>query len=231
MLDDFSQDYPARGTVLDLIAASRADTLLSWVDDVADGEIVVSAPMDTSLRPVLLPVGEHVEIVWKSAGELRSLPAVLTSITPGERPRWQLRRAGLVKRGQRRDAVRAPLTVPVQVYAEKGLGRYAENGLARATTVDISEGGLRCVLEMERWDPERGDTTAWTPQVGDVVRLSATLPDLTITCLAEITRRHPREDARVELSTRFIGLQEYQQDLIRRRVFARLRELRQRGLL
>lgn len=67
--------------------------------------------------------------------------------------------------------------------------------------------------------------------VGDVVRVSALLPDLVITCLAEVTRRHPREDARMEVSLRFIGLPERQQDLVRRRVFARLRDLRRRGLL
>ncbi len=57
------------------------------------------------------------------------------------------------------------------------------------------------------------------------------LPDLTVTCLSEISRLHPRDDSRVELSLRFIGLSEHVQDDIRRRVFARLRDLRQRGLL
>jgi len=57
------------------------------------------------------------------------------------------------------------------------------------------------------------------------------LPDLTVACVSEISRRHPRDDARTELSLRFIGLPEHAQDDLRRLVFARLRDLRQRGLL
>ena len=68
-------------------------------------------------------------------------------------------------------------------------------------------------------------------RVGDVVRASVTFPDLTVTCLSEIARRHPRDDGRTEVSLRFIGMPEHVQDDLRRRVFARLRDLRQRGLL
>ena len=46
--------------------------------------------------------------------------------------------------------------------------------------------------------------------VGDVVRVAALFPDFTVTCLAEVTRHHPREDSRLELSLRFIGLTENQ---------------------
>lgn len=223
MAGDSGVDHPAAGTVVDLIAASRGDTLLSWVDRLEGDGIVVSAPQDASSRPVLLPPGEHVDVVWKDAGELRSLPTVLASITPGERPSWRLEPAGVAKRGQRRDAVRAPLSAPVQLSAEKGR--------VRATTVDLSEGGLRCILEKEGVSSGPDSAGGWAPRAGEVVRLSVMLPDLTISCLAEIARLHPREDARVELSTRFIGLQEHEQDVIRHRVFTRLRELRQRGLL
>jgi hypothetical protein len=223
MLDEPGQDYPPHGTVLDLIAASRRDTFLSWVDAAGDGEIVVTAPKDASLQLVGLPVGEHLEIVWTHSGELRSLPVVLASISAGEQPHWQLRPAGVAKRGQRRDAVRAPLTVPVRLQAE--------GGQAGGATVDLSEGGLRCILDKERAPAGQSDAAAWAPEVGDVIRVIATLPDFTLSCLAEVTRRYPRDDERVELSARFVGLQEHEQDLIRRRVFARLRELRQRGLL
>ena len=36
--------------------------------------------------------------------------------------------------------------------------------------------------------------------------MSVTLPDLTVTCLSEIARRRPRDDERIDLSLRFIGL-------------------------
>ena len=226
MLGQPDRDYPVAGTVLDLIPTSHSDTYLSWTEDVGGDELVVSAPKDSSLRPVSVQVGEQIDLVWSSSGELRCLPMVLASIEQSEQPRWRLRRVGVVKRGQRRDAVRAPLTLPVELRAGPAL--------FRATTVDLSEGGLRCVLERARRSTlaAGGDTAGQAPpEPGDVVRVAAMLPDASITCLAEVARRHPRDDARVELSVRFIGLQEHQQDLIRKQVFTRLRELRQRGLL
>jgi hypothetical protein len=93
----------------------------------------------------------------------------------------------------------------------------------------VSEGGLRCVLERGQALP--GEGTPPVPPVGDVIRLAATLGDVTVRCLSEVTRHFPREDGRGELSLRFIGLTEHEQDRIRERVFARLRELRRRGLI
>lgn len=226
MLGDPGRDYPAPGTVLDLIATCLSDPYLSWVEDVRGEEIVVSVPRDPSLRPVSVPVGEQIDVVWNNAGDLRCLPMALTSVVPGEGPRWCLRRVAAVKRGQRRGAVRVALTLPVVLVAERTT--------LRATTIDLSESGLRCVLEKERHTvlaASEADAPRTPPEVGDVVRVAAVLPDTEIRCLAEVTRRHPRDDPRIELSVRFIGLPEHQQDLIRTRVFTRLRELRRRGLL
>jgi c-di-GMP-binding flagellar brake protein YcgR len=118
---------------------------------------------------------------------------------------------------QRRGAVRAPLTVPVE------LGLAA--GPAPGKTVDLSESGVRCILE-----PSADDGRP-VPAAGDVVRVTLVLPDLTVRCQGQVVRRHRRADEQAELSLRFIGLPEKDQDQVRRRVFARLRELRQRGLL
>jgi len=61
--------------------------------------------------------------------------------------------------------------------------------------------------------------------------VSVSFPDLTVTCLSEITRRHTDGESPTEFSLRFIGLPEHVEDDLRRRVFTRLRDLRQRGLL
>nr|WP_246324661.1 PilZ domain-containing protein [Petropleomorpha daqingensis] len=210
-------DLPGIGSVLDLVPSSRSGTFMSWMDDLADGDLIVSTPCDQARRPISLPVGERLEVVWADAGGLHAVPAELAGTLIGEMPRWRLRVVGVAKRGQRRDAVRAPLIVPVE------LGLAIHPVLGR--TIDLSEGGLRCVL----------DRTAHfglqLPAVGDVVRVVVDLPELPLRCRSEITRLHPRSDARVELSLRFIGLTEQDQDDVRRQVFARLRELRQRGLL
>jgi hypothetical protein len=46
-----------------------------------------------------------------------------------------------------------------------------------------------------------------------------------------MVRRHPRTDNIQTVSIRFIGLPEFVEDDIRRRVLAKLREMRQRGLM
>ena len=217
---DLDDAYPQRGTILDLVPASRGETFMSWAEAVSGDEIVVTAPKDRSMRPVEISVGDRVDVVWKAAGELCSLPCALAAVERSEQPRWVLRRAGAVQRGQRRDAVRAPMTAPVQLGSDA-----ARIG---GTTVDLSEGGLRCVLD-------KGPAPDWleTPGegLGTVVPVWLQLSDLTVSCLGEITRRFPRDDARTELSLRFIGLSEHDQDGIRRRIFDRLRDLRRRGLL
>jgi c-di-GMP-binding flagellar brake protein YcgR len=207
---------PAPGSVVELFFASRSDPLLTWCEGLPDDDVVVCAPLDLSRRPVTLDIGEHLEVVWKHDGELRALPVVLVATELGERPAWRLSEAGVLRRGQRRDAVRAPMHIPVRIGPDIGP--------LTGTTVDMSEGGLRCVLDRAR-------DLAQEPSTGDVVRITALFPDATVTCLAEVTRRHERDDPRLEVSLRFIGLTENHQDVVRRRVFARLRELRNRGLL
>jgi len=225
MLDGTAGDSPAVGAVLDLIPASRDEAFISWLDAVDGEDLVVSIPYDLARRPVTLAPGEQIELIWNASGALRSLPVVLAGIDLGEPPRWRLRRAGVVHRGQRRDAVRAPLRAPVRLGTD--------GSAAHGTTVDLSEGGLRCVLDRERRPaPAENALDARAAfRAGDVVRVSVTLPELTVTCLSEISRRHPREDGRTEVSLRFIGMPEHVQDDLRHRVFARLRDLRQRGLL
>jgi c-di-GMP-binding flagellar brake protein YcgR len=227
MLGLAGEDYPGPGAIVELIPASGGDAYMSWIDDVRDDALMASIPKDLAQRPMMLAVGERIEVIWKTSGSLRSLPVVLAGIDLGQPPYWRLCPAGMVKRGQRREAVRAPLKVPVVL----GVGEAAAHG----TTLDVSEGGLRCVLDRGQSRPASAATTqlpahsAW--QVGDVLRVAASFPDLTVSCLSEITRRHTDERAPTELSLRFIGLPEHVEDALRRRVFARLRELRQRGLL
>lgn len=226
------EEYPEVGAVVDLFPTSLGDAYMSWIDDVRDGVLVASVPRDLARRPMMLAVGEQIEVIWKTSGALRCLSVVLAGIDLGEPPHWRLRPAGVVKRGQRRDAVRVPLRVPV-VF---GVGEAAAHG----TTLDVSEGGLRCVLDKRVTGPAPGAPPRVPPprvpadselRVGDVVRVSVSFPDLTVTCLSEITRRHTDDESSTEFSLRFIGLPEHVEDDLRRRVFTRLRDLRQRGLL
>ena len=209
-------DYPEDRSVLDIKAVSRDDVLTSFVEEATGGELVISVGEDSARRRVRLEPGEALELVWRGPEELRSVPAVLLDVHGGDAPTWRVRISGPSSRGQRRAAVRAPLTVALTVRA----GGASRTG----TTLDLSEGGTHCLLD---GDPDRTGAL----EVGSVVHVALDLDGRSVACKAEVIRRHPREDRRPELSLRFIGLPERDEDDVRRRVFAELRDLRSRGLI
>jgi c-di-GMP-binding flagellar brake protein YcgR len=120
--------------------------------------------------------------------------------------------------------VRAPLVVPVQLTH----GKAHLSGM----TLDLSEGGLRCVLDslVEQPSASAGDA-AETLSVGERMAIVVTLDSAVVEGRAEVVRRQHREDGQTELSLRFVGLPEVTKDVIRRAVFACLRDLRLRGLI
>jgi PilZ domain len=235
-------DFPEVNAVIDVVATSRGDVLVSWVEDVRDDELIVSVAQDRSQRPVRMDKGEQLELIWRGPEELRALPVELVDTRGEAGPSWRLRPIGPAGRGQRRAAVRAPLVLPVRISG-------AAQTLA-GTTLDLSEGGLRCVLEQAVAERARGRGGAVVGQpdpdhvpddspgdahdfltAGRVVDLAIGEADEEIRVRGEVVRRHPRTDDLEEVSIRFIGLPEFVADDIRRRVFANLRELRQRGVM
>jgi c-di-GMP-binding flagellar brake protein YcgR len=147
---------------------------------------------------------------------------------------------GPAGRGQRRAAVRAPMDYRVSLTAE---GRTFEG-----VSVDLSEGGVRCVLDdpalgtpgpAGKADPSgaaaEASPTATSEQrleVGSIQQVTVWFDEReNVTAKAEVIRHHPRADGWEEVSLRFIGLPEKMEDLIRGRVFSRLRDLRARGML
>ncbi|MCZ2858665.1 PilZ domain-containing protein [Blastococcus sp. VKM Ac-2987] len=247
MLENAGVDYPEARTVVDLLATSRGDVLISLVESADPTEIVVSIGEDRSRRRVRLEPGEHVEVLWRGPEELRSLPTELVAAELHP-PQWRLRPVGPSTRGQRRSAVRAPLSLQVQMT----VGADVLNGL----TVDISEGGIRALFSP--LDPARatapgatgeqpaGDSPPEQPVAEDrsrgeaegPLRIGAVLPLVVcleereeLPCRGEVIRRIPRQDGGIELSLRFVDMPEKTQDLVRRHVFAGLRSLRARGML
>jgi hypothetical protein len=235
-------DFPEQRDVVDVVVSGRGEVLVSWVESADDREVVVTAGEDRDRRRAALPVGERLELVWRAGSELRSLPVELVAVDLGATPVWRLRPTGPVTRGQRRSAVRAPLSLPVCMT----VGTVEVVG----TTVDLSEAGTRVLFEdapADRADstdgndsepavedaPEAGTgdgTGDGVPDAGAVVTLRISLVDDDVVCQAEAIRRIKRQDRRPELTFRFIGLREKTEDLIRRQVFAELRSLRARGL-
>jgi PilZ domain len=221
-------DYPEIRTPVDVEVGDRGELLLSWVEDLADDDLLVSLPQDRSGRRASAQVGEHVTLVWQGPGELRALPAQLREVLKGDRPRWLLRPLGPAARGQRRAHVRIPLALPVVV----------DDGALSGTTTDLSESGLHCILQAPPTSTAGSGTAGRASATGAYLRdtrldVVLHLDDDRPPVRAEsrVIRRHARTDDHVELSVGFLGLPEPESDRIRRRVFAAMRDLRSRGVL
>jgi PilZ domain len=103
-------------------------------------------------------------------------------------------------------------------------------GAVLGTTLDVSEGGLRVLLDARASDEPTAEPPDGAPVPGSVVPLVLTLADVDLPFRGEVLRRSRRDD-RWELTLRFVGMHENTQELIRRHVFERLRTLRARGVL
>lgn len=238
MMGEPGLDFPEAKTPVDVRVQSRGDTLLSFVELVDNGELLLSAGEDRLRRPVRLEPGEHLELTWRGPDDLRAVPAELVAVDTEGRATWRVKLVGPSGRGQRRAAVRAPMEYRVTLTAG---GRTLEG-----VSVDVSEGGVRFLLGDAAGpdaDPHSGaddqQTTAEAPkpaepqlEIGSVHQVTVWWDDRdNVIAQGEVIRRFPREDKREEVSIRFIGLPEKMEDVIRARVFARLRDLRARGVL
>lgn len=229
-------DFPEDRSPVDVLPASRGSAVMCFVEQIDDAHLILTIGQDRAGRPVRLSAGERMDVVWKDAGELRSLPAELVAVETTPRQVWQVKPVGPAARGQRRAAVRAPL--PHRAVLS------FRDVTAEGTTLDVSEGGVRALFDLSALaqpeNPENPDAseaveeraTSTTPEVGSVVGVTVWFDDRrSVTAQAEVTRDHARTDRKTELSLRFIGMTEKMQDVVRREVFAGLRELHARGAL
>jgi PilZ domain len=227
---------PEEKMVVDVVGVQDGRGATGVVQEVSGDEIVLGLLPRDGRQPVGPEPGSRMELVWKDAEGLLAMLVEVRERAAGSVLR--VRRAGPTAPGQRRGAVRSPLGLPVQVTR----GKDELCGL----TVDVSEGGLRCVLNLPDAETSRelgegpveeatGDgvvqQAAGKLAVGDRVTVLLTFDNTVVRSAADVVRRHGRKDGRVEVSVRFVGLPEVTEDLIRRHVFASLRDLRQRGLI
>ncbi|MEI4271686.1 PilZ domain-containing protein [Klenkia sp. LSe6-5] len=208
------EELPGPRSVLDVHVPDRDDLLVAFVleEQPADGVLVVTVAQDRTGRRVRVPVGDTVELVWSSRRGPRARDARLLQVDPGAEPTWRLEPLGVVRDGQRRGAVRV----------EVGLRTDLSDGprTAEGISLDLSETGVR-----GRWPLADG----W-PAVDDEVAVTLQLSeDLLLTGPSRVRRAYPTTDGRVEASLEFLDWPERDQDLVRRRVFERLRQLARRG--
>jgi hypothetical protein len=210
-------DYPAADAALSVVLLGQDDALTSRVRHVGAKNMHVTAPRDGLGEAVRIEPGELMELSWQADDGFRSVDAQL--VDEGADGLLQLRVKGEATRTQRRDAVRAPLGLPVRVV-------YGRTELV-GSTVDLSEGGLRCVF---RPHADLGNGTPF-PRGGQPIGLVLDLYSDQLDTQVEFVRRRPREDQLHEWSLRFVELPETAKDLIRSHVFTALRNARARGLV
>ncbi|MGY1618751.1 PilZ domain-containing protein [Geodermatophilus sp. SYSU D00691] len=220
-------DYPAERESVDVAAGSRDDLVQSFVDRVGDDSLVLTVGEDRDRLRVRLEPGESLELLWQGPSGMRVVPTELVAVRTGTRPTWEVRPTGPAASGQRRSAVRAPFTFPLTLRFD---GAFVE-----ATGVDLSEAGVRCWLPLASF-PARAADAGGPGQTGPVlaeraaIAMTLRLGESAVECEGVVIRRREGEGERLELSIRFAGLDERREDVIRRRVFAELREQRARGI-
>jgi hypothetical protein len=204
-------DHPEEESEADVTLADRGISVSTRVESVGEGIITVRPSAGEYVDQAVVAPGDSVDVVWKAPDTRRAMPAQVLDVVTGAVVRWRLRTVGPSEPSQRRAAVRARVVLPV-VAGHGGVDLVGE-------TVDLSENGIRGQFEGFGAFPEPGTT----------LTLTVALEDGEFRTRAEVVRAQAR-GARWLMSIRFEGIQEKDQDRVRRRVFQALREERARSV-
>ena len=208
---DLDVDRPDASTQADVTLVSRGITVTATVTRSEEARLVVSpAAAGRSWQESIKP-GDPVEIYWVSGYEERTLPGTVAAVDHSDEPSWNLVPTGPAERSQRRKAVRAKVVLPV-------LLPWA-GGLLRGTTLDLSESGLKALVDGWGLPPEAGTPLVLTLSLED---------DVTLDLAGEVAWGSDRGTGQWVIAVQFTDVGERAGDLLRRRVFRALREERAR---
>jgi hypothetical protein len=201
-------DRPEESASADVTLISRGVTVTAHVEVSSSSVVVVrpaGSPGEAGSPPI--NVDDSVELYWVGGQEERTLSGKVARIETGEPPLWHLSVNGPAERSQRRKAVRAQVQVDV-VMPWAG-------AQMKGHTVDLSEGGMRAL--MDGW--------GLPPDSGTAVQISLDLDDALLHLPGEVVWTSIR-GAQWLLAMRFVEVPEKAADLLRRRVFQALRDER-----
>ena len=209
-----SSGHPATSTTTEVRFGPHGRGFSGHVVAGDSRRVVVAAPLSAPAVDPAPRIGERAELVWVDATALLALPVELAAVQQAILPLWHFRAVGPATSGQRRAAVRVPLRLPVQLRSP--------DGHVAGHTLDLSEGGALCVVQPGRLDPAVGDVLRAT------LHLSADHHALEVR--ADVLRHRRRGDGGLQVVIAFAGLEDADQDRLRRRVFLELRNRRAQGL-
>ena len=209
-------DYPAGTTALSVLPLGEDEALTSRVRRETDRHLHIAPPRTSTGQVVRFVEHDMLELSWQADDGLRSVTADALALTDDFT--WKLRITGAANRVQRRDAVRAPIGLPVTVTWQ--------STTLTGSTVDLSEGGALCVF---RPNGDLGGALP-LPTPGQPLWLRLDLYSDELLTEVALVRPERRQDDLHEWSLRFLDLPESAADLVRAHVFTALRNARARGL-
>jgi c-di-GMP-binding flagellar brake protein YcgR len=213
---------PQRDADIEFTLVTRGITIPSQVEQSDESGLVLRPHLSALLHKIAVRPGEAVEVYWQGAEDEQTMPARISEVDDAAE-RLHLTQTGPARRSQRRRAVRAVIELPVLVKVA-GVPLFGR-------TVDLSEAGLRAVVDGWGLPPEPGTSAEVDLTLDDAapsVDLAAAV-DAAILSLAGVIVRQRTVRARWELSMQFHGLPQQAEDRLRRRVFRALREERARA--
>ena len=203
--------WPAIGSRVAVRLDCCTQDRLSRVEDYSGEVLTLSAPTHPCGASLPSP-GTPVSVAWTSpAGVFRVLTTLVgTQVRP--RVTWSLQQQGEVHRIQRREFVRVPKSGFVLLSQD-------DTQLVKASLVDISEGGMRCVV---------GSSVHL--QRGAGYEASFKIDDDEIQVRVEVVWSRLAHEGLLEAGLRFLDLSRRDADRIRKVVYVIQVRLRARGL-
>ncbi|WP_432834584.1 PilZ domain-containing protein [Dactylosporangium sp. CA-092794] len=142
MNDSGKDGLPAINTLVDVVLMD-GEAYQSRVEDADGKRLTVAAPFGVNSADVP-EVGSIMELAWVAGDRRHAVDVRLAELTRERPPRWSLEAVGSIRLQTRRNYVRGGGGEEVEVT----LGGVAYQG----KVVDLSEGGVRCRMEDDRFD-------------------------------------------------------------------------------
>ena len=196
---------PEESGSADVTLLTRGVTVTASVEVSSTGLVIVRPSPDPPLGEI--NAGDRVELYWVGGHEERTLGGTVSSVDDGPAPRWHIAVSGMAETSQRRKAVRARVALDVLIP-------WA-GGQMSGTTVDLSESGMRAL--MDGW--------GLPPEPETMTRLSLELDDALLHLQGRVVWTSIR-GAQWLLAMQFLEVPEIAADRLRRRVFQALRDER-----
>jgi c-di-GMP-binding flagellar brake protein YcgR len=195
---------PLESSSADVTLITRGITVTALVDVSTEYALVVTPQGEGRAWKRNVHSGDAVEVFWVAGKEERTLPAKIVEVEERGEPRWHLAPTGPSERSQRRKAVRGRLSLPVVLP-------WLDSQLI-GTTVDLSEAGMRALV----------DGWGVPPEQGTLMDLTIDLHDRFVDLRGELIWQSPR-GLQWMIAMRFDDVSERDGDALRQAVFKALR--------